>query len=61
MWIKFELKETDNLKISTVSVIGSFNQYDALKGKMKKIGEKWILEVLLDQGAYTYKFLINKK
>lgn len=57
------LKYDDNpyLSIEEISVIGSFNNHDAEKGKMSKVQDGWIYEIELQPGEYRYKFLLNNE
>lgn len=53
--------ECEEYKICEAAVIGSFNGYDANKGRMNKQGNEWRFECSLPIGVYHYRFLINKK
>jgi len=59
MEIIFEYEEKEYLAISTISVIGSFNNYDPIKGQMLKENNKWSFKCVLQPGEHYYKFLIN--
>ena len=59
MEIIFEYEEKEYLAISTISVIGDFNNYDPLKGQMIKENNKWSFKYDLPPGEHYYKFLIN--
>ncbi len=59
MIVKFEFQQIQNFNIDSVSVIGSFNQYNAIMGRMYKRDNTWYLDVELKEGEYYYKFLIN--
>ncbi|NEZ47241.1 hypothetical protein FDF74_08490 [Clostridium niameyense] len=59
MKVNFEYEEKEYVPINTISVIGSFNNYDAEKGKMIKQDNKWTTSLDLPTGEHKYKFLIN--
>lgn len=59
MEIIFEYEEKEYLAISTISVIGNFNNYDPIKGQMLKENNKWSFKCVLPPGEHYYKFLIN--
>ncbi|GAA0086930.1 hypothetical protein UT300007_33710 [Clostridium sp. CTA-7] len=59
MEVIFEYEENIYLPIETISVIGKFNNYDPIKGKMVKDNNKWIFKCNLKSGEHPYKFLIN--
>ena len=59
MNVKLEYEETQNFIIQSISVIGTFNDFDPNKGKMLKEDGKWIFQCSLLPGEYHYKFLIN--
>lgn len=59
MIVRLEYEETPYLKVSSISVIGSFNGYDADKNKMVKSDGIWYVDILLSKGEYRYKFFIN--
>ncbi|MGG7162740.1 hypothetical protein [Clostridium ihumii] len=61
MKVIFEYVENENLKIDTISVIGSFNNYDINKGKMVKENNVWKLNYELSEGEHYYKFVINEE
>ncbi|NFN16772.1 hypothetical protein FDB52_15375 [Clostridium botulinum] len=61
MEIIFEYEGKGNLEINSVSVIGSFNDFDHTKGNMVRNGEKWVLSYDLLAGEHYYKFLINNE
>lgn len=56
---RIEYEVTPYLFVEQISVVGDFNNYDAKKGKMKRDGSKWFINVYLEQGDHFYKFLIN--
>lgn len=49
------------ITIQTISVIGSFNGFDASKGVMNKEGNVWVFKANLPPGEYRYKLLINNE
>lgn len=59
MDVIFKYEETEHLPVSTISVIGKFNDYDPSKGKMTKQNNEWIFKCDLPSGEHPYKFLIN--
>ena len=59
MEIIFYYNESDFLPITTISVIGKFNNYNPNKGVMIKENNKWALKCDLQPGEHAYKFLIN--
>lgn len=59
MKITFEYEEIKYLPINSLSILGSFNDYDIEKGRMNKQGNKWVLECTVKPGQHLYKFLIN--
>lgn len=59
--VKIQLEDIPPLNIHTVSVIGSFNNYDATRGILQKQGEQWTTYVELPPGEHYYKFLINQQ
>ena len=59
MRIKVEFKEIPDIAVKTVSVIGSFNNYDESAGILQKEGNLWSTYVELSPGEHYYKFLIN--
>ena len=59
MRIKIDFEEIPEIDVRTVSVIGSFNNYDETVGIMRKEGNVWSAYVDLGQGEHYYKFLIN--
>jgi len=51
-----------NLRASEVSIIGSFNNWEAGATQMKKEGKgAWTVTLHLRAGKYPYKFLVNRK
>ena len=60
MNIQIRYEEQPGITIETISVLASFCNYDAAKGKMHQEGEAWIYEAKLPPGEYYYKFLINE-
>lgn len=60
MYVSLEYEEQEYLKINTISVIGKFNNYDPIKGKMVKENSKWVFKCQLPPGEHPYKFLINE-
>lgn len=61
MKIKFTLHESPYLCVQSVSVLGSFNDYDEKAGEMKWEQDGWVTEAELPPGEHYYKFLINEK
>ena len=61
MSIRIDLEEIPELDIRNVSVIGSFNGYDAAKGVLEKEGDVWFTYIALEPGEHYYKFLINNE
>ena len=59
MNIQIRYPEQPGMAVDTVSVIGSFNGYDAASGKMRLEENDWIYEAKLPAGEYYYKFLLN--
>lgn len=59
MSIQIRYKEPPGIAVKTVSVLASFCNYNAEKGKMHREGEYWVYETALPAGEYYYKFLIN--
>lgn len=59
MIVRFEYEETPYLKVENIAIMGSFNEYDANKGQMKKINNIWYIDISLSHGEHKYKFLIN--
>ncbi len=59
MRIRITYEEIPQLKVETISIIGSFNGYDAGKGILQKQGNIWYTDVDLKEGEHYYKFLIN--
>jgi len=59
MEILFEYDENEYLPISTISVIGNFNDYNPQRGKMAKCDNTWKLSYDIEPGEHRYKFLIN--
>ncbi len=59
MTINFTYEETEYLPINTISVIGSFNNYEPSKCKMVKDNNIWSFNCNLPSGEHKYKFLIN--
>lgn len=59
MKVNFEYEEKEYVAVNTVALIGSFNNYDAEKGKMVKQDNKWTISFDLPEGNHKYKFLIN--
>lgn len=59
MSIQIRYKEPSGIAAKTVSVLASFCNYNAEKGKMRREGEEWVYEANLPAGEYYYKFLIN--
>lgn len=59
MRIKIDFEEIPEIDVRTVSVIGSFNNYDETAGIMRKEGNVWSAYVDLGPGEHYYKFLIN--
>jgi hypothetical protein len=51
-----------NAQASEVSIIGSFNNWEAGATPMKKEGKgAWTVTLHLRAGKYPYKFLVNRK
>lgn len=59
MSIQIRYKEPPGVTAKTVSVLASFCNYNAEKGKMRREGDGWVYEANLPAGEYYYKFLIN--
>lgn len=60
MRIRIVYEETLYLKVDSIAVIGSFNDYNANQGQMKKEDNKWFIDVFVRQGEHKYKFLLNE-
>jgi len=54
--VKFQIRADENSK---VSVSGTFNGWDPDKHVLKKKGDVFELNVLLEPGQYQYKFVVN--
>jgi len=50
-------------KAESVSLIGSFNQWNPAGHKMRQVGDRntWILEIRLPEGRHEYAFLVDGK
>jgi len=59
MSILFEFEDNLNISINSISVVGSFNGFNMLEGRMNKLGTKWKMEIEIQPGEYYYKFIIN--
>jgi len=59
MSIQILYKAPTGITVKAVSVLASFCNYNAEKGKMHWEGENWVYEAKLPAGEYYYKFLIN--
>lgn len=59
MGIQIRYREQPGIHAETVSVLASFCNFDAEKGKMHRENGIWIYETVLPAGEYYYKFLIN--
>lgn len=61
MEVIFKYEENEYVPISTISVIGEFNNFNPNDGIMVKENDMWVLKCVLQPGEYKYKFLINKE
>lgn len=59
MLIQFNYENSPDFQISEVSVVGTFNQFDPISGRMTKNRNVWELEVDLPPGEHLYRFLFN--
>lgn len=59
MEVLIRYKESEYIKLQTISVIGSFNNYDKSEGYMKKENVIWYYKINLGPGKHYYKFIIN--
>lgn len=59
MLVRIRYKESPYFRITNISVIGSFNNYEAEQGIMQREAGGWFIDVSLNPGNYIYKFLIN--
>jgi cyclomaltodextrinase len=58
--VLFAYKASENVK--TVSVVGTFNDWSAQKGRMKKaFGNVWMIQLDIPDGVYLYDFLVDGK
>ena len=50
-------------KAESVSLIGSFNQWNPVGNEMHKVGDRntWVLELQLPEGRHEYAFLVDGK
>ncbi len=54
--VKFQIRAEENSK---VSIAGTFNGWNPDKHILKKKGDMFELNVLLEPGQYQYKFVVN--
>lgn len=59
MKVKFSYEADSNLKVTTVSLVGSMNGYDPSKHIMRKVDGAYVIEVDLSPGEHHYAFLVN--
>ena len=54
---QFELNGYSEAK--KVYLVGSFNQWKSEAAAMKQVQDKWVKDVYLKEGSYTYKFVVD--
>lgn len=59
MKVLFKYNNDENMDIRTMSIIGSFNNYDSSVDVMSNINGEWICECDLKEGEHAYRFLVN--
>lgn len=59
MKVLFKYNNDENLDICSISLIGSFNDYNSNVNIMKKVDDVWVCECDLKQGEHAYRFLVN--
>lgn len=59
MLVKLAYENSTYFQINSMSVIGSFNQFNPVQGTMSKQNNQWIYEVDLLPGEYLYRLLVN--
>lgn len=59
MKVLFKYNNDENLDICSISLIGSFNDYNSSVNIMKKVDDVWVCECDLKQGEHAYRFLVN--
>ena len=60
MMIRIEYKNTAEIKVKTISIIGDFNKNDLEKGKMQEKDGTLYINQELPKGRHKYKFIINE-
>ncbi len=58
-WVTFTYQPTD--KITSVTLSGSWNEWDKDSMKEKKNGDFYITKVLPTQSNYEFKYLVDSK
>lgn len=52
---------TGKQEAKDVRVSGSFNNWSQQGYPMRKVGDEWVLDVYLESGRYTYKYIVDGK
>ncbi|MGX8796851.1 hypothetical protein ACR6HW_12330 [Fusibacter sp. JL298sf-3] len=59
MAITLRYENTEYFEIKTLSVIGSFNDYDPGRGRMTLEGNEWVYTFEVGPGEHLYRFWVN--